>query len=274
MKPEFDSLGAFPPRNSLATSRDAIWAATDDTQSDTSEPLSTNTFNRTRGIWGNPKAPYGNPPGPASISEPSPGNWFGGRGFNQGYPDSSTVYSGIESCRTDRLTPDSDILMRSNGGRRGNRYDSRMNSPQPFVGTFGAFAGPPAQYDSMAGGGMQGGPMAGVSMQPSHGMPMYTQHPQAVGTPLSPYASEFTSKSNWKTEVSIPMFSFLILVVLWLTQIRASQRRARLTCLQLNHLIIDDSSTATSIATGSISWTRSCATMINKLPSSCSRSSR
>lgn len=211
VKADPDSLGHFPPRTQLSSSRDGMWTAPDDNHSDTSESMSTNTFNRTRGIWGNPKAPYGNPPVQASISEPSPGNWFGGRGFNPNYPDAHVPYSNMESCRADRLTPDSDILMRPSGNRRGNRYESRMNSPQPFAGPFGAYNGPPGQYDPIVGGSMPGGPMPGP-MNPAQGMGnagmgMYPQHPQAMGTPLSPYASEFTSKAVWKNEVRKPKTS-------------------------------------------------------------------
>jgi hypothetical protein len=202
-----DSIGQFPPRSQVS-GRDGIWAAPDDNHSDTSESMSTNTFNRTRGIWGNPKAPCGNPPVQASISEPSPGNWFGGRGFNPSYPEPYAPYSNMESCRTDRLTPDSDILMRPSGGRRGNRYESRMNSPQPFAGPFGTYNVPPGQYDPVVGGSISGGPMPGpmnpVQGMANVGMGMYSQHPQAMGTPLSPYASEFTSKAVWKNEVCAP----------------------------------------------------------------------
>lgn len=204
-KTEQDLAGTFAPRMPGGASRESTWQLQDDSQSDTSEPLSTSTFNRARGIWGNPKASYPNPPPVvnAPASEPSPANWFGGRGFGPNYPDASSTYSTADSCRSDRLTPDSELMMRQPGGRRGNRYDSRMNSPQPFVGPFGAYGGPPAPYDSMAGGSMPQGPMSGPTGLANGAMSVYGQHPQAVGTSLSPYASEFTSKAVWKTEVRL-----------------------------------------------------------------------
>lgn len=239
IKPEPDLAGAFPPRVHGATSRDSIWPPSDDTHSDTSESLSTNTFNRTRGIWGNPKAPYGNPPVVhASVSEPSPGNWFGGRGFGHGYPDSNVPYPGIDGCRSERLTPDSDILVRSAAGRRGNRYGSRMNSPQPYGGPFGAYNGPPGQYDSIAGGSMPNGPMSAPPGMANAAMGMYSQHPQAVGTPLSPYASEFTSKAVWKTEVGAdpPAATYLLLS---LTCHRDPHQKSQPTFPQPSHSTID-----------------------------------
>lgn len=213
VKTEPDLAGTFAARIPGAASRDSAWPASDDNHSDTSEPLSTNTFTRTRGIWGNPKAPYGNPPVVhPSTSEPSPANWFGGRVVGHGYPDANAPYSGIDNCRTERLTPDSEILMRQSCNRRGNRYDSRINSPLPFVGPFGAFNGPPGQYDSVTGGNASSGPMNASQGMANVGMGMFAQHPQAAVTPLSPYASEFTSKAVWKTEVKnlsiiIPIFT-------------------------------------------------------------------
>jgi hypothetical protein len=195
-KPEPENLG-LGPRG---------WQAPEDGQSDTSDTVSTTTFNRTRGIWGNPKASFANAPIQAPIAEPSPAHWLGGRA-GPSFLDSQTTFSVVDAPRPERLTPDSDLLMRAQGGRRGNRFDSRMNSPQQFNNPCGGFNPPNPQYDSMLNGPlarapMPPGPMSGPQGLSPMNMGMFPpQGQQAVGTQLSPYASEFTSKSAWGNEV-------------------------------------------------------------------------
>lgn len=209
IKTEQDPIGTCPSRGSIPTPREGIWATPDDTQSEASDAMSTNTFNRSRGIWGNPKASsYGNTVIPAPGVEPSPANWFGGRGINQNCGESNGPYPTGDGYRSERLSPESDIYMRQGGGRRVNRYDSRVNSPHQFSGAYGGYNGPPGQYDAMMGGNVPGGPMSPGPMNHAQGMGpmgmgMYPQHQQQpAGTSLSPYASEFTSSTGWKGEVS------------------------------------------------------------------------
>lgn len=207
VKTEGEPIGyTGAPRNKPSLPLDPTWPGPEDGQSDNSDTLSANTFNRTRGIWGNPKSSYANGRIHAPVAEHSPANWIGGRGFNQGYMDQNAPFSPLDGGRSDRLSPDSDILMRSSASRRGNRFDSRMNSPQQFGGAYGGYNPPGVQYDPMMGGTMPGPMSAGAPMNGPHGlgpmdMGMYPQNPQSMGTQLSPYASEFTSKPGWKNEV-------------------------------------------------------------------------
>lgn len=205
-KPDAEEVGYSGPRSKASLPLDSTWMVPEDCQSDTSDTLSTNTFSRTRGIWGNPRASFANAPLQAPIAESSLANWFGGRGFSQGYMDPNAPFSPVEGNRPDRLTPDSDALMRSSASRRGNRFDSRMNSPHQFGGAYGGYNPPGGQYDSMMGGPVPGGPMPAGPMNGPHGMGpvgmgVYPQNHQSMGTQLSPYASEFTSKAGWKNEV-------------------------------------------------------------------------
>ncbi|KAI2620255.1 armadillo-type protein [Xylaria nigripes] len=108
--------------------------------------------------------------------------------------------------RPERLTPDFDLTTRSQAGRRGNRYDTRLGAQgygnagqgynnQPMYGGYSYSQG---HYDPSAitSGGSQNSIGAGVYSN-------YQQTP--VGTTLSPLASEFTSISGagpWKSEPS------------------------------------------------------------------------
>lgn len=194
------------PQSKASLPLDSTWPGPEDGQSDTSDSMSATTLNRTRGIWGNPKSSFANARIQAPIAEPPPANWLGGRGFNQRYMDTNTPFSPVDGGRSGGITPDSDVLMRPSASRRGSRFDSRMNSPQQFSGAYGGYNPPTGQYDPMMGP-MPGGPMsAGGPMNGSHGlgpmdMGMYPQNQQPMGTQLSPYASEFTSKTGWKNEV-------------------------------------------------------------------------
>ncbi|KAH6891151.1 armadillo-type protein [Thelonectria olida] len=196
---------SFGFRNATQVSRESTWGPLDDARSDTSDALSATAFNRTRGIWGNAKGSYGNTTLQAPVVEPTPSSWLGGRGFNQGYGEPSTTpYPMIEGYRGDRLTPDPEII-RSGHNRRGNRYESRYNSPQPFNNGYnGGYNNPGTQSDFM------GPPMPINSGNVSQGItPMgmgafAPYQPQTMGTPLSPHASEFTSKVSWKTDSDAP----------------------------------------------------------------------
>ena len=200
-----------PPRSKGPIPSDNPWPVVEDCQSDTSDTLPTGAFDRARGIWGNTKTAFANAPIQAPVAEVSPANWFGGRGFNPGYMEPASSYAGSDGPRGDRLTPDSDLLVRPTGGRRGNRFDSRLNSPHPFGGTYSGFNTPNGQYEPMMGGPLPSAPMPGAhvngppSMNPM-ALGMYPQAQQHVGTQLSPYASEFTSKAGWKNEVCSNFF--------------------------------------------------------------------
>ncbi|KAK7417131.1 hypothetical protein QQX98_004734 [Neonectria punicea] len=203
-KPDLDTPG-FGIRLAPQISRDSAWGPPEDAQSDTSDAMSSTTFNRTRGIWGNPKGSFATNTLQAPVPEPTPGNWLGGRGFNQAYAEpNGQPYPMMDGYRGERLTPDPDMV-RPNGGRRGNRYESRFNSPQPFnIGYGGGYNSPVGQSEFM-GTSMPGAPMSVSQGLAPMGMGMYSPYqPQPVGTPLSPHASEFTSKAAWKNEGGAP----------------------------------------------------------------------
>ncbi|KAF5019351.1 hypothetical protein F66182_8640 [Fusarium sp. NRRL 66182] len=201
VKPEPDPP-AFGFRGPVYPSREGAWASPDDTRSDTSDAMSASVFSRTRGIWGTQAAPFANTL-QAPVAEPTPGKWLGGRVFNPSCQEpTGTPYPLMDSYRGDRLTPDSEMV-RSNHGRRGNRYDSRFNSPQPFGPGYGGGYNSPANHPDYVGSPVPGAPMN----IPSHGLsPMGVYPPYAgpAGTALSPHASEFTSKAGWKNEVMSP----------------------------------------------------------------------
>jgi hypothetical protein len=205
-KSEPDTIGSHP-QGCATASRDSPWLSSDDTLPDTSDSISINTFDSARGIWGNPRPSLSNTSLPPPIGEPSPGNWFGGRGFGQPFVDHNNSYPHLDSNRGDRLGIDPDILMRPASGRRGSKFDSRMNSPHQFNAPFGGFTLHGGHYENTMGMPMQNGGIPGDPMNAPVGaghmsMGMYPQyHQQPVGTPLSPHASEFTSKPGWKNEV-------------------------------------------------------------------------
>ncbi|UKZ54767.1 hypothetical protein TrVGV298_008579 [Trichoderma virens] len=195
------------PRTEAAP-RENIWSrgTPDDTQSDTSDSASIAALNRARGIWGSTKASFANnnplhPP----ASEPSPAHWFGGRGYNQSCLDPNSPYVLVDNHHSERQAPEHDITMRPPSNRRGARFDSRMNSNHQFGGSFVNLSGPAHQVDSVGGPVPFPVPGAHVSVGPAMapmGINMYPPfHQQAIGTPLSPHASEFTSKAGWKNEV-------------------------------------------------------------------------
>ncbi|RFU81746.1 meiotic coiled-coil 2 [Trichoderma arundinaceum] len=193
-----------------ATPRENIWGrgTPEDAQSDTSDSLSAAALNRGRGIWGPTKGSFANntslqPP----ASEPSPGHWFGGRGFNQTCVDPNSPYMLVDNHRAERQAADHDLIMRPQSARRGPRFDNRINTSHQFGGPFVNLNNQAHQFDSMGGPVPVPVPVPGahVNVGPAMapmGINMYPPfHQQAMGTPLSPHASEFTSKAVWKNEV-------------------------------------------------------------------------
>ncbi|KAJ4235688.1 hypothetical protein NW759_000775 [Fusarium solani] len=159
--------------------REGAWGTPEDAHSDTSDAMSTTTFSRTRGIWGHPKGSFANNTLQAPVSESSPGNWFGGRGFNAPYPDpTSNPYPSVEVHRGDRLTPDSEML-RSNNGRRNNRFEGRFNSPQPFGPGYGGGYSSPATHTDYTGS-----PVPGAPMNVSQGLGPMGMFPPYPGQPV------------------------------------------------------------------------------------------
>ncbi|KAH6610246.1 meiotic coiled-coil 2 [Trichoderma cornu-damae] len=193
-----------------AISRESIWGrgVPDDSQSDTSDSLSAAALSRARGIWGSTKGSFASstslqPPAP----EPSPGHWFGGRGFNQACVDSNSPYMLIDSHRAERQAADQDLIMRPQSTRRGPRFDSRMNTNHQFGSSLVNLNNQAHHFDSIGSPVPAPVPAPGAhvnvgSAMTPLGINIYPPfHQQAMGTPLSPHASEFTSKAGWKNEV-------------------------------------------------------------------------
>ncbi|KAK5997124.1 Meiotic coiled-coil protein 2 [Cladobotryum mycophilum] len=199
IEPDSQTFGTGRLEGSIP--RENTWGSPEDAQSDTSDALSATAFNRTRGIWANTKSSFGNTTLQAPAAEPSPGNWFGGRGINQNYVDPNAPYNLMDSFRGDRLAPDPDLLMRPPSARRNSRYESRMGTPHQYGGAYAGLGGPSNQFDSMTSS-MSGAPMGMPPGMTAMGVSMYSPYQQqALGTPLSPHASEFTSKTPWKGEM-------------------------------------------------------------------------
>ncbi|KAM0250905.1 hypothetical protein ACHAQJ_008439 [Trichoderma viride] len=198
-----------PAARTEAAPRENIWGrgTPDDTQSDTSDSLSAAALHRARGIWGSTKGSFTNNNNSLqpSAPEPSPGHWFGGRGFNQACVDPNSTYLLMDNHRAERQAADHDLVMRPHPNRRGTRFDNRMNANHQFGGSFVNLNNPAHPFDSI--GGPVPVPVPGAHMNvgpalPPMGINMYPPfHQQAMGTPLSPHASEFTSKASWKNEV-------------------------------------------------------------------------
>lgn len=177
----------------------------DDCRSDTSDAFSASGFNRSRGIWN-----YGGKSGhrepfmaPPSIQSQDPGHttsWPQSR--NQGFVDQNIPSYAIpvDGYRGDRYNHEPELI-RSGSGRRGNRYDVRFGA-QSYGNSYGGYnMGNMGQnqYDPIGSY-----PSGGSTGMPSSGPGVYPQYaPQAIGTPLSPHATEFTSAgSTWKPDVS------------------------------------------------------------------------
>lgn len=195
-EPGSTASGSGTGRRSAPASRDSPWPITEDSHSDTSDTLSVSAFNRTRGIWAQTKTPFGGQATLSNTMDQSSATWLGGRGIQSPYVDPGVHFPVNEGFR-ERMSQDPDIMGRPGNNRRTNRYDNRV-LPSAFVGGYGTGGN---QFDSMGGNG----PALNMNHpQASSGMAMYPQYQQpAVGTALSPHASEFTSKAGWKGEVYI-----------------------------------------------------------------------
>jgi hypothetical protein len=263
---------------------DDSWDGREDTRSEHSEALSAGGFNRANAIWAN-----ANKQGYVSAQtngaqdfqqQPSayPANPWMARGMSGQLPsDTMSAYGqSIPGFRNDRLASDNDAGMapgdRRNNNNRG-RFGGRAPAAFPYAGSNSSYDGiapTPPSYGSMAGigGGFSnamGAPM-GLNMNSATGY-----QPQPIGTPLSPFAPEFTSISGqWKNEVSHIYLEFHYIANIH----RPLLRKVKPSFQLPNRSTIVVSWTEPSTATGNILSTKSFATMISRHLSSCSRSSR
>lgn len=209
--------------------QDGNWAGQDDNESNHSDAMSTSQFSMRGGefrggpmapigpggpFWGNSgRAPYpnfgpgiqGGMQGFQGSNNGFPGNAWMGRGMQLPFHDEGSSYNqGMPNFRPDRGAPDLDNMANglSRGGYRG-RFMGRGNNSFPYTGSNSSYDGmaPPNTYGSVAGMGGGVGNSMGGPMSMGSGM---NYQPQPIGTPLSPFAPEFTSLGGqqWKNDVS------------------------------------------------------------------------
>jgi hypothetical protein len=201
-----------PGISRLPFPRDGGWPNVEETRPDINDAFSAGSFNRSKTIWNSNihKPAYVNTfsqahaaPVPMSTG-PQPVPWSNPRGSVPPFDDASTGYSsGTESYRQDRLTPDPDMMGRSNNMRRGNRFDNRFGSNAGFGGGFGSYNMSYDQTSSYGGNSSQGGNM-GTNLFP----PYQQQSVNSMSSPLSPHASEFSypvkSDAGSETQTFMP----------------------------------------------------------------------
>jgi len=191
---------------------DNSWSGQEDARSDTSDALSAGGFNRARAIWSNNGSYPGAMPGFQGPPTSFPHGAWVGRGFGQQFGEHSMSFGPpMGNFRGDHLMPGLDSGMGPPGDRRTNirnkgRFAPRNTGGFPDAASNNSFEGlnlPPLGYGSVAG--MAGGGAAAVGGPMNFGMGnggSMDNHPQPIGTPLSPFAPEFTSAGAWKSDVS------------------------------------------------------------------------
>ncbi len=189
--------------------RDSSWNGQEDAHSDTSEALSAGGFNRTRAIWNN-NGRQAYPADMPDFHQPQVGFPHGawvGRGFGQQFAQPSMPFgAAMAGFRSDRLAPEMNLSMGPPGDRRttsrnNGRFGDHIASNFPYAGSN-------SSYDSMTPASLGYASVVGATGSVSS--PMSTgmggsmgYQPQPIGTPLSPFAPEFTSSTGaWKNDVS------------------------------------------------------------------------
>lgn len=211
VKPEFDSVAMGPggTYRGRAPIPAPIWTGNDNSQPGMIENTAFPPPARNRNIWGAQKGNIAHTSVQAPIPEASPNPWTSGRSaFNQGYMTPGPAFHPSDPPQSERLSPQMELLIREEA-RRANGFPSRMSSPQHYPGTYEGYSPVDSQYNMMMGppvpgaGPMQA-PMGNSQALVPLSMGMYAPDQQHLGTQLSPYASEFTSRTPWKTEVCHP----------------------------------------------------------------------
>jgi hypothetical protein len=200
--------------------RDSSWNSQEDARSDISDALSAGGFNRARAIWNDPiRQPY-----PATMADFQPpsnafphGAWLG-RGFAPQFGEHTMPFGPpLGGFRNDHLMPEFDSAIfppedRRSSSRNNNRFSNRNPAAFPYAGSSSSYDALPSGsigYGSVAGmaGGVAGtmnGSM-GMGMGMGIGMGLGSSmgyQPQPIGTPLSPFAPEFTTTGEqWKNDV-------------------------------------------------------------------------
>lgn len=185
--------------------RDSSWTGQDDSRSDASDALSAGGFNRARAVWGsNGRQQYTAYPNVIQdFQQPQSGGPWTARGLGQQFSDPSLAYgSHLAGFRGDHLVPELESGVGIQGDRRGNnravRFGNRSAGSFPFVGGNNSFDNINSSQNAFNGGGGLTGGVTGPIMGG-----IMTYQPQPIGTPLSPFAPEFTSSGvTWKNNVS------------------------------------------------------------------------
>ncbi|KAK6073599.1 hypothetical protein SCUP234_08675 [Seiridium cupressi] len=192
-------LGSAPIQPGQTAVMNNTWSGYDDSRSDTSDALSAAGFNRTRHIWNGTKTNHQSSgvgfPGADISANVNPWN---PRGSTANYMDLPYSHGPIlDPYRiSGRISPDYDMTIRGPNGRRSGRAD---RFGYPAYGNQGSFGGGSnfnqygqTHFDSVPGHNNQYA--MSIGSFPGH-------QPSAIGTPLSPLATEFTSGTGpWKTE--------------------------------------------------------------------------
>ncbi|KAK4164981.1 armadillo-type protein, partial [Cladorrhinum sp. PSN259] len=177
--------------------REQSWMTQDDARSDVVDSIPTHAIGRTMGIWNTNKPVFTNPFPQGSMTTDQV-QWAPAASrvaYEQ--PSSPFVAPIMDTYRQER-GPGDDMMRQMS--RRGNRYDNRYsNSAAHLRSGFGGYPNMPStaydnthSYSTAPQGAMAGGLNMGM-------YPSYQQ--QAVGTALSPHATEFTSAgAPWKNE--------------------------------------------------------------------------
>lgn len=190
--------------------RDGGWPNVEETRSDANDSFPT-TFSaggvhRSKTIWNNTNNVHNTKPayvntfaqaGPVpTTSGPQPVPWGNARGSVPPFDDASTGYSsGAESHRNERLTPDPDMLGRSNSMRRGNRFENNhFGGHNGFGGGLGSYNMGYNQSSAYGGDKNSQSGHGGLGANTaSNSFPAYGQQSMnSMSSPLSPHASEFS----------------------------------------------------------------------------------
>jgi hypothetical protein len=183
------------------------WSGQGDTCSDTTDALSASNFNRT--IWSNNGGYPGTMAGfqgpPTSFSHSA---WVG-RGFEQFAEHPVSFALLIGGFRGDHRIPYLEPGMGPPGDRRtnnriNNRFNARNTGGFLYTSSSSSFEGlAPASLGYSSVAGMAGGVAGAMSMGLGNRGTIDYQ-PQLIGTPLSPFAPEFTLAGGvWKNDVSL-----------------------------------------------------------------------
>lgn len=185
-----------------ATGLNSSWSVYDDSRSDTNDALSASGFNRARHIWNAPKLNQHSSMGYSDNQVPSNTNPWNHRGGNTSYVEPGVPFNsapGSDPYRNpERISPDYDMTIRCPNSRRPARFD-RFGFPA--FGNQGPYGGG-SNFSRFGQSPCDNAPAQNNQYALSAGT-YSSHHPSAIGTPLSPLATEFTSGNGpWKTEVS------------------------------------------------------------------------